>query len=138
MKKTRKMINGGKSNGDRSARTSGQRYRLRACQRIRKTAEFRQVYDKRLSRGDSLMIVYGLANNSSHCRVGVSVGKKCGSAVSRNRYKRRLREAFRLSQHELPAGYDYVLVPRREIMASTASYRRSLVELCRTLHRRAR
>ena len=36
-----------------------------------------------------------------------------GGAVVRNRWKRLFREAFRLSQHELPTGVDFVLIPRR-------------------------
>jgi ribonuclease P protein component len=42
--------------------------------------------------------------------LGVSTARSCGTAVSRNRLKRIVREVFRRNQARLPAGLDYVLV----------------------------
>ena len=47
-----------------------------------------------------------------HLRVGLSVSRKIGNAVQRNRFKRLYREAFRLSRAELPTGLDLVMLPR--------------------------
>ena len=104
--------------------------------RLRKKAEFDRVYSARESSADGRLIVYALARKSGRSRVGVSVGKRLGSAVIRNRYKRTLREAFRKSQYELPVGYDYVLIPRRAKIVSSSLYAKSLEQLCRKLHRR--
>lgn len=45
-------------------------------------------------------------------RLGVVVGRRFGTAVRRNRFRRVVREAFRLSQHQWPAGYDIVVRPK--------------------------
>jgi ribonuclease P protein component len=47
-------------------------------------------------------------------RLGVTVSRKVGPAVTRNRVKRLIREAFRLNQHQLPTSWDLVVVARRE------------------------
>lgn len=81
--------------------------------RLKKSAQFQAVFDQATSVADQLLVVYVAANELPHPRIGLTVSRKAGNAVVRNLYKRRLREAFRLQRRELPAGYDFVLMPRR-------------------------
>ncbi len=70
-----------------------------------------------------------LPNELPHPRLGLAVGRRHGGAVQRNRIKRRLREAFRSQQHELPIGFDLVCSPRAEGELSLAGCSESMIRL---------
>jgi ribonuclease P protein component len=80
-------------------------------QRILKSSGFRAVYAARARAGDGRLVAYVRPNGLDVTRLGVSVGKRCGGSVRRNRIKRLLREAFRQARGAVPPGYDVVLVP---------------------------
>ena len=56
-----------------------------------------------------------MPNNSPYNRMGISVGKKQGNAVKRNRIKRIIRAAYRLNEQKIPIGYDIVFVGRNNV-----------------------
>jgi|SRR5579864_2197822 len=111
--------------------------RFRPYHRITSPADFRRAYERRQSSADALLIVYGVENQLEHARLGISVSRKrVRSAVARNRIKRVLREAFRLSQAELPTGIDLVVVPRGPRPLTYADARGSLPRLAQAVARR--
>jgi len=82
--------------------------------RLLRPADFSRVYDTRQSASVGSLVLYAAVNRDdpSAVRVGLSVSRRIGSAVVRNRWKRRLHEAFRAVRARLPAGSDYVIVVR--------------------------
>lgn len=111
------------------------RLRLPKTRKLRRTAEFKRVYDRKLRAGDDVLLVFA-APNDGVTRFGLSVSRKQGNAVVRARKKRLLREAFRLEQFVLPPGLDLVLIPRQGVDATLADYRRSLTRLAGKLARK--
>jgi ribonuclease P protein component len=109
---------------------------LRPHERIKDPAEFRRAFEGRRSVSDEVLIVYGIENGRAYPRLGISVSrKKVRAAHARNRLKRLIREAFRLSKSELPAGIDLVVLPRGAT-ARYAAVRRSLTTLAQDVVRR--
>jgi ribonuclease P protein component len=88
------------------------RFTFPKTHRLRTAAEFKVVYDAKCSVAEAALVVYFLPNPRGHPRLGLSVSRKFGNAVHRNRMKRLLREAFRHLQYELPTG-DIICVARR-------------------------
>jgi ribonuclease P protein component len=79
---------------------------------IRRGGDFRRAYQRRCSVADAMLVVFGHPNGLPHPRLGISASRRIGGAVVRNRWKRLLREAFRLSRPRLPEGVDLIVIPR--------------------------
>ena len=86
------------------------RYLFSKKQRLRNNDQFKGILDHKCCASNDLFKIYVAGNQCQYPRFGVSAPKGCGNAVVRNRLKRLAREAFRASQHDIAAGYDYLLI----------------------------
>ena len=78
---------------------------------LRSSLDFERVYALRCKAADGVLLMFLARNEVAVTRIGLSVGKKHGGAVVRNRLKRLLREAFRLERSRLPSGLDLIAIP---------------------------
>ncbi len=99
--------------------------------RICRNADFQRVFRRRRSAADELIVVHVCENDLPHPRLGAAVSKKVGGAVRRNRWKRLLREAFRIAREDLPVGVDLVVVPRRGVEPNLSELLKSLPRVAR-------
>lgn len=104
-------------------------HRFPKSRRLLKAEEFDRVFARRRSQADGVLLVYGCESELPTTRLGLVVSKKCGNAVCRNRWKRCIRDAFRLAQQELPPGVDLVVLPRAGAVPTMPRILKSLSEL---------
>src|SRR5947209_6302457 len=83
---------------------------------------FAAVYDARQRHTRGPLTIYGKRNDLPHSRMGISMSRRVGTAPVRNRINRLLRECFRLMQHDLPAGFDWIIVVRPHAPLGLAEY----------------
>lgn len=110
--------------------------RFRPQDRLRSGREYQRVYRRRAAVSDSLLLVHGCENELERPRLGLSVSRKVGNAVVRNRWKRILREVFRVHRQQLPPGIDLVVLPRAHQKPRFAAVETSLLCLARRLAKR--
>lgn len=83
-------------------------------QRIKKNTEFQRIFKKGKSFANRQFIVYVLKNDQPEFRVGLSVSKKVGNAVTRNRIKRYIRQTFLELKDDVQPNADYVIIARQQ------------------------
>ena len=92
--------------------------------RLKKQADFQRLFNKgKRAFTPALTVLY---RPSEKMVMGISIGKKHGKSVQRNRIKRLLREAFRAVQGEMRGTYSIVLVPKVSEEYSVKEFERQL------------
>lgn len=104
-------------------------------QRLLSREDYSRVYNEDHFAADKVLVIRA-RRNGSNSRLGLAVSRKVGNAVVRNRWKRRIREAFRLQQHELPTGLDIVVRPRKGAVCDYKAIASSLLSLMQRLDRK--
>lgn len=88
---------------------------------LKKNAEFRVIYKRGKSFSNNLLVLYIYRTNKSFNKLGISVSKKVGKSVVRNRIKRLIKESVRLNCDNLKVGYNMVFIARNA--SNDKSYR---------------
>ncbi len=84
--------------------------------KLKENREFRRVYNKGKSFVTPFFVIYANKNRFKDIRLGITVGKKIGNAVKRNRAKRVITAAFSMAYPQISTGYDFVIVARTKIL----------------------
>lgn len=82
---------------------------------LRKKKDFSSVYNRGKSVGDRYIVLFYKKNGLTHNRLAFLASKKVGNSVKRNRARRLMKESLRLSDVDLPCGYDFIFIARNTI-----------------------
>ena len=104
--------------------------------RLLSQKDFDNVFQNDVFAADDFLVIRATRNNLEVTRLGLSVSRKVGNAVVRNRWKRLIREAFRVQRLELPLGLDLVVRPRKGAVCQLEGIARSISRLAQRLDRK--
>ena len=88
---------------------------------LKKNRQFRIVYNRGKSVANRYLVMFVLKNRDGGNRLGISISKKVGKSVTRNRIRRRIKESYRHMEHGVKIGYDVIVIARQP--ASQATYK---------------
>ncbi|NLY17620.1 MAG: ribonuclease P protein component [Clostridiaceae bacterium] len=82
--------------------------------KLKNNRDFQRIYRRGQYAVSKSLAVYVQPNSLGKNRIGITVSKKYGKSVKRNRIRRLIRESWHLLQDKLKSGYDFVVVARRK------------------------
>ena len=94
-----------------------------------KGGEFTQTLRRGGCAADGTLVVFAFPREDAPTRLGVTIPKKTGNAVVRNRWKRWIRESFRTQRDQIPTGYDFVVRPKKDAVPDWTAIRKGLPRL---------
>jgi ribonuclease P protein component len=104
---------------------------VNARSRLSRSSDFKRVYRQGSSVASRFLVLYyfkrSIETDGEGPRLGLSVSKRLGGAVVRNRIKRLLREAFRACEGRLASEYDYVVIARPQLLELVGGDRKDTV-----------
>lgn len=109
-------------------------FRFPRSRRLLRPEQFVRVYESGRSSRTGPLVVHALPNDLDFSRMGLSISRRVGNAVLRNRIKRRLREAFRHMQGDLPGSYDLVITVQKHEPLPLSGYQKALSKAAGSLH----
>jgi ribonuclease P protein component len=107
----------------------------RKLERITNHSRYRAIYQQGVWTSSRHFTTITCCNDRGTRRLGITVTKKTGNAVKRNRIKRLIREFFRLNKSLFPAGYDVIVMAKRNM--SPLKYQEACRELTELFTRKA-
>lgn len=111
--------------------------RLGKQQRVRRRTEFNRTLRRGTCAADGTLVLFALPTAPERPpRLGVTIPRRAGGAVLRNRWKRLIRESYRTQQQSVPTGYDYIIRPKKDARPEWQAVRRSVPRLAQKAVRR--
>ena len=89
---------------------------MKYSESLKKNKDFQYIYRKGKSYANKYLVMYVLENGTSQNRLGISVSKKVGNSVVRNRARRLMKESYRQIFERLAVGYDIIFIARKTIV----------------------
>lgn len=86
---------------------------------VKENRDFSNIMNRGFCKKNGSFVIYSLENNLSYNRYGISVSKKHGNAVFRNKYKRRIRAIIDNYKKDYNIGKDYIIILRRGAITKT-------------------
>ncbi|MFO7570736.1 MAG: ribonuclease P protein component [Smithellaceae bacterium] len=108
---------------------------FRHADRVTQKSGYRTIYEQGVRRSSRFFTIITCGNTLGRKRLGITVTKKAGNAVKRNRIKRLIREFFRRNRDLFPQGHDVVVMARKNMPPLT--YQDTCKELTKLFEREA-
>lgn len=103
---------------------------MRKSYRVKSEKDFGKVFHNGHSTANRQFVIYRLEKDQPHFRIGISVGKKIGNAVTRNAVKRKIRQSITELKAGIDPSNDFIVIARKPAAdMTTAEVKKSLIHV---------